>query len=153
MRSTTARFPPTVGLARFPAGVAAQDARMIDVSQPLSAEAIPDGTVLTGFNTAYAQAKDRAVPFVCVSQARGRWTVQADLRTAPAWDRVPGLDEFLSRTCHRLIERCLVSSESSATSSYIVLYGLPNEPAARGLAAALHAALYGYTKALTLFGD
>ncbi|MGW0315991.1 hypothetical protein [Streptomyces flavidovirens] len=42
---------------------------------------------------------------------------------------------------------------ASATSTYIVLYGLSNEPAARDLAAALHAALYGYTKALTLFGD
>ncbi|MFF3343674.1 hypothetical protein [Streptomyces flavidovirens] len=63
------------------------------------------------------------------------------------------MDEFLVRACGRLIERGLVSSESSATSTYIVLYGLSNEPAARDLAAALHAALYGHTRALTLFGD
>ncbi|GAA2971090.1 hypothetical protein [Streptomyces enissocaesilis] len=125
---------------------------MISASRPLSAEAVPDGTLLTGFNSAYAQAKDRAVPFVCVSRARGCWTVQADLDTAPAWNGMPGLGGFLCRTCECLVECGLVSPESSATATYLVLYGLQDEPAARSLAAALHAALHGDIKPLAFFG-
>ncbi|OEJ49657.1 hypothetical protein [Streptomyces agglomeratus] len=122
---------------------------MIDVSHALPARLVPDGTSLTGFNNAYAQAKDRMVPFVCVSQGRGRWTVQADLRTAPGWGPVAGVEEFLHRICGRLVDRGLAWPESSATATSIVLYGLLSEPAARTLASALHAALYGDTKPLT----
>ncbi|WP_141747211.1 hypothetical protein [Streptomyces agglomeratus] len=122
---------------------------MIDVSSALPARLVPDGTSLTGFNSAYTHAKDRAVPFVCVSQGRGRWTVQADLRTAPGWGPLVEVEEFLHRTCGRLVDCGLAWPESSATATGIVLYGLPSEPAARTLASALHAALYGDTKPLT----
>ncbi|GAA2974806.1 hypothetical protein GCM10010446_68810 [Streptomyces enissocaesilis] len=126
---------------------------MINARRPLSAEAVPDGTLLTGFNNAYAQAKDRTVPLVRVSRARGRGTVQADLDTAPAWNGMPGLGGFLCRTCERLVEvECgLVSSESSATATYLVPHDPRDEPTARSLAAFLHAALHGDIKPLAFF--
>ncbi|MFD8887543.1 hypothetical protein ACFV0H_34405 [Streptomyces erythrochromogenes] len=111
---------------------------------PCPADLIPDATAVDAFNAAYKEAKQQHAVFIAVEQQGRRWTVKADALTSGPHHAVDdsAYDAIRTAVIH-LIHGREIRSDSSAGPVYFVLYDVDDEPRARELAAALHAALYG----------
>ncbi|MFD7861456.1 hypothetical protein [Streptomyces sp. NPDC059783] len=117
---------------------------------PCPAGLVPDATGIDAFNAAYRQAKQQEAVFVAVERQGPRWTARADTLTAGRHHTVGDNTYDAIRTaviC--LIRSREIRPDSSAGPVYFVLYDIDNEPRARELAAALHAAVYGNLAPLT----
>jgi hypothetical protein len=110
---------------------------------PCPADRIPDATGLDAFEAAgKAAARQRAV-FIAVEQQGPLWTVKADTLSAPQHTITTTVYNAVREAVIRLIRAREIRPDSSAGPVYFVLHDVDNEPRARELAAALHAALYG----------
>ncbi|MFF1594080.1 hypothetical protein ACFVY0_39210 [Streptomyces sp. NPDC058286] len=119
---------------------------------PCPADRIPDATGLKAFEAACKEAKEQRVVFIAVEQVGGpgpRWTVKADALTAPQHTIDPAAYNAVREAVIRLIHSHEIRPDSSAGPVDFVLHDVDNEPRARELAAALHAALYGDLNPLT----
>ncbi|MFB8000471.1 hypothetical protein ACFC4G_48030 [Streptomyces sp. NPDC056002] len=116
---------------------------------PCPADRIPDATGLDAFNAACQAAREQRVVFIAVERQGPRWAVKADALTAPQHAIGTAAYGAVRDAVIRLIRSREIGPESSAGPVYFVLHGVDNEPRARELAAALHAALYGDLQPLT----
>ncbi|MFE0206892.1 hypothetical protein [Streptomyces sp. NPDC058985] len=110
---------------------------------PCPAELIPDATGLAAFEVVYQRAMQQGAVFVAVERQAERWTVKADVLTAPEHIVGGTVYDGVRRAVIRLIRRREIRSDSSAGPVYFVLYDVESELRAREVAEALHAALYG----------
>ncbi|MFB8267618.1 hypothetical protein ACFC96_13540 [Streptomyces sp. NPDC055955] len=119
---------------------------------PCPADQIPDATGLEAFEAACKAAKEQRVVFIAVEEQGGpnpRWTVKADALTAPQHTIDPTVYNAVREAVLRLIHSHEIRPDSSAGPVTFDLHDVANEPRARELAAALHAALYGDLQPLT----
>ncbi|MFB6675084.1 hypothetical protein ACFCWG_22255 [Streptomyces sp. NPDC056390] len=117
---------------------------------PCPADRIPDATGLDAFRSVCQAAKDQRVVFIAVERQGLRWAVKADALTAPQHTIDTTVYDAVREAVIRLIRSHEIRPDSSAGPVYFVLHDVDNEPRARELAAALHAALYGDLELLTL---
>ncbi|MFF7191963.1 hypothetical protein ACFZAR_44155 [Streptomyces sp. NPDC008222] len=110
---------------------------------PCPAARVPDATGMDAFNAAYRQARQQRAVFIAVELQGGRWTVKADVLTAPQHSIDAAVYDVVREAVICLIRTRRIRRDSSAGPVYFVLYDVVSEPRARELAAALHAALYG----------
>ncbi|MFD7206297.1 hypothetical protein [Streptomyces sp. NPDC059893] len=111
---------------------------------PCPADRIPDATGLDAFEAACKAAKDQGVVFIAVEQqGSSLWTVKADALTAPQHTITPTVYKAVRAAVIRLIRTWEIRPDSLAGPVDFALHDVDNEPRARELAAALHAALYG----------
>ncbi|WP_432164678.1 hypothetical protein [Streptomyces sp. bgisy031] len=119
---------------------------------PCLADRIPDVTGLDALAAGCRAAKEQGAVFIAVEQVGGpgpRWTAKADALTAPQHTIDPAVYNAVREAVIRLIHSHEIRPDSSAGPVYFGLHDVDNEPRARELAAALHAALYGDLDPLT----
>ncbi|MFG2883427.1 hypothetical protein ACGFYV_14185 [Streptomyces sp. NPDC048297] len=80
--------------------------------------------------------------FAAIEQQGERWTVKADMMTAPQHAVDDSVYDAIRAAVIRLIRSREIRPDSSAGPVYFVLYDVEGEQRARELAAALHAALH-----------
>ncbi|MEU5092938.1 hypothetical protein [Streptomyces sp. NPDC021356] len=116
---------------------------MQPLPQPCPAGLIPDATGMAAFKAAYRHAKQQRAVFVAIECEGARWTVKADMITAPQHVVDDTVYDAVRAAVIRLIRSREIRPDSSAGPVYFVLYDVTIEERARELAAALHAALHG----------
>ncbi|MFI1769157.1 hypothetical protein ACH41H_45000 [Streptomyces sp. NPDC020800] len=110
---------------------------------PCPADLIPEVTSLGVCNAATRAAREQGVVWVGVERQGDRWTVKADVLTAPQHVIDDTAYDAVRTAVIQLIHSGEIRPDSSAGPAYFVLYDVGGEHRARELAAALHAALYG----------
>jgi hypothetical protein len=110
---------------------------------PCPSGLVPDATGMDAFNAAYRQAMQQRAVFVAIERLCERWTVKADMISAPQHIVDDSVYDAVRAAVIWLIRSREIRSDSSAGPVYFVLYDVETEQRARELAAALHAALYG----------